>query len=133
MYASIFIWDIVKNMALKEHRSGTRISQMELLRKKILRDFTIQCNTKIEAWRPDIAIIDKTKKEVKIVDVTIPGDVRVKKRNVGKTEKYKMLNDETKRMGGMKKVIVKSVAVGALVAMSTDFEKYFAAIGIELK
>ena len=99
MYASIFIWDIVKNMALKEHRSGTRISQMELLRKKILRDFTIQCNTKIEAWRPDIAIIDKTKKEVKIIDVTIPGDVRVNKRNVGKTEKYKMLNDEMNRMG----------------------------------
>ena len=33
----------------------------------------------------------------------------------------------------MKKVIVKSVVVDALVAMSTDFEKYFAAIGIELK
>ena len=59
------------------------------------------------------------------------------KRNVGKTEKYKMLNDEMNRMGegggGMKKVIVKSVVVDALVAMSTDFEKYFAAIGIELK
>ena len=100
MYASIFIWDYVKNMALKEHHSGTRISQMGLLRKKILRDFTIQCDTKIEAWRPDIAIIDKTKKEVKIIDVTIPGDVRVNKRNVGKTEKYKMVNDEMNRMGG---------------------------------
>ena len=48
-----------------------------------------------------------------------------------------MLNDEMNRMGegggGMKKVIVKSVVVDALVAMSTDFEKYFAAIGIELK
>ena len=29
----------------------------------------IQCNTKIEVRRPDIAVIDKTKKEVKIVDV----------------------------------------------------------------
>ena len=45
---------------------------------KILWDFTIKCDTKIEAQRPDIVVIDKTKKEVKIVDATIPGDVRLK-------------------------------------------------------
>ena len=39
---------------------------------KILLDFTIQCDTNIEARRPNIVVIDKTKKEVKIVDVTIP-------------------------------------------------------------
>ena len=47
---------------------------------QILWNFTIQCDTKIEARRPDIVVIDKTKKEVKIVDVTIPGDERVNKR-----------------------------------------------------
>ena len=41
---------------------------------KMLWDFTIQCDTKIEAQRPDIVLIDKTIKEVKIVDVTIPGE-----------------------------------------------------------
>ena len=30
MYAGIFIGDFVKSMALKEHRSGTTVSQMEL-------------------------------------------------------------------------------------------------------
>ena len=44
---------------------------------KILWDFTISCDTKDEARRPDIVVIDKTKKEVKIEDVTMPGDVRV--------------------------------------------------------
>ena len=39
---------------------------------KIVWDFTIQCDSKIEARRPNIVVIDKTKKEVKIVDVTIP-------------------------------------------------------------
>ena len=33
----------------------------------------------------------------------------------------------------LKEVIVISVVVGALVAISTDFEKYIAAIGIEMR
>ena len=36
----------------------------------------------IEAQRPDIVIINKTKEEVKMVDVTIPVDVRVNEREV---------------------------------------------------
>ena len=99
---------------------------------KILWSFKIQCDTKIETRRPDIVIIDKTK-EAKIVDVTIPGDVRVNKREIGKTKKYKMLKDEIPRMLGMKKVIVIPVVVGALGEVSTGLEKYFAAIGIEMK
>ena len=38
----------------------------------------------------------------RIVDVTIPGDTRVSEREVGKTEKYKMLKDEIARMWAMK-------------------------------
>ena len=43
-------------------------------------------------------IIDKIKKEVKIVNINIPGDVRVHKRKVKKVEKYKMLKDEIIKM-----------------------------------
>ena len=100
---------------------------------KILWDFTIQCDTKIEARRPDIVLIDKTMKEVKIVDVTIPGDERVNEREVGKIEKYKVLKDEIARMWNMKEVTVIPVVVGALGAISTGFEKYIAAIGIEMR
>ena len=70
-------------------------------------------------------------KEVKIVDVTIPGDERINEREVGKTEKYKVLKDEIPRLWDMKEVIVIPVAVGALGAISTGFEMYIAAIGIE--
>ena len=58
---------------------------------KIHWDFTICCDTKIEARWPDIVLIDKTMNEVKILDVTIPGNERVKEREVGKIEKYKVL------------------------------------------
>ena len=97
---------------------------------KILWDFTIQCDTKIEALRPDI---DKTKKEVRIVDVTIPGYVRLNGREAGKLEKYKVLKDEIARMWGMKEVIVIPVVVGALGAISTGFEKYIEAIETEMR
>ena len=77
--------------------------------------------------------IDKTKKEVKIVDVTILGDERVNEREVGKIEKYRVPKDEIARMWGMKEVIVIPRVVGALGAISTGFEKYIAAIGIEMR
>ena len=103
-----------------EHESDGVI---ENKRYKILWYFIIQCDTKIEARRPDTVLIDKTMKEVKIVDVTISGDERVNKREVGKIEKYKVLKDEIARMWDMKEVTVIPVIVGALGAISTGFEK----------
>ena len=38
--------------------------------------------------------MDKNKKEVKIVDVTIPRDLRVNEGEVGKIEKNEMLRDK---------------------------------------
>ena len=55
---------------------------------KILWDFTIQSDWKIEARRPDIVFIDKKEREVVIIDVAIPGDDRVKDKKLEKVEKY---------------------------------------------
>ena len=44
-----------------------------------------------------------------------------------------MLKDEIVRTWGMKEEIVITVVVGALGAISTGFEKYIAATGIELR
>ena len=63
-------------------------------------NFTIHCDTKIEDRPLDIVVIDKTKKEVKIVNVTIPGDKWENKREVGKIEKHKVLKDEITRIWG---------------------------------
>ena len=65
---------------------------------------------------------------VKIVDLDIPGDVRVNKREVGKIEKYKMLKYETAPLWDMKKVTVIPAVVGALCAIPT-----VVAIEIEMK
>ena len=55
------------------------------------------------------------------------------KREAGKTEKYKVLEDEIARIWGKKEVMVTPVVVGALGGISTGFEKYITAIGIEMK
>ena len=100
---------------------------------KILWDFTIQWNIKIGARLSDIVVIDKTKKEDKIVDVAIPGDVRMNERKVKAIEKYKILQDEITRMWNMKKLIIVAVVVDALAEVATGFEKYDAATRIEMK
>ena len=41
-------------------------------------DFMIQCDRLIEARKPDVVLIDKRTKEIKIIDIAIPGDKRVK-------------------------------------------------------
>ena len=72
-------------------------------------------------------------KDVEIVDVIIPGDERVNEREVGKKDKYKLLKEEIAIMWDMKEVIVILVFVTALGAISTGFEKYIAAIPIEMR
>ena len=53
---------------------------------KLLWDFTIQCDRMIEARRPDIVLVDKMNKEVRIIDIAVPGDSRVKEKEVEKME-----------------------------------------------
>ena len=61
-------------------------------------DFTIQCDRMVEARRPDIIFVDKKKKEIKILDVAVPGDGRVQDKEFEKIEKYQLLKEEVGRM-----------------------------------
>ena len=78
---------------------------------KILRDFTVQCDRKIEARRPDIVFTDKKEREVVIIDVVIPGDDRVKDKELEKLEKYQLLKNEIAKVWRMRKVIVVPVVI----------------------
>jgi len=100
---------------------------------KILWDCVIQCDKEIDARRPDIVIVDKLQNEVKIIDVAIPGDVRVLEKEIEKIEKYGPLKDEIARLWDMRKVSVIPIVVGALGAVSTRFQNFVKDIGITLK
>ena len=100
---------------------------------KILWDFTIQCHQIIDARRPDIAVVDKVKKETMIIDATIPGDTRVCDKERKKINKYSLLKDEIAGLWQMKKVAVIPIAVRALGTTTTEFEKYIESLGIEIR
>ena len=93
---------------------------MENVDFKILWDFMIQCDQMVEHRKPDIVIIDKIKKEVKIIDIAVPVDSRVKEKEGEKIEKYKNLKEEIERIWKMKATVI-PVVIGALGAVSRDF------------
>ena len=54
----------------------------------------IQCDKEIQARRSDTVVVDKCRREVRIVDIAIPGDSGVCEKEVEKIDKYKPLKDE---------------------------------------
>ena len=69
---------------------------------------------KIEARKPGIVFIDKKERVVIITDLAIPGDDRVKGKELEKLEKYQLLKDEIAKVWRMRKVIVVHVVIRAL-------------------
>ena len=70
---------------------------------KLIWDINIQCNNSIEARRPDLILVDKKGKSCVIVDIAVPGDCRVREKELEKIEKYQNLKIELKRLWSMKK------------------------------
>ena len=80
---------------------------------KVLWDFNVQCDRMVEARRPDIIFVDKQAREAKIIDIAIPGDARVKDKELEKIEKYQLLLEEIGKMWRLKKVTVVPIVIGA--------------------
>ena len=88
---------------------------------KSIWDINIQCDNVTEARRPDLILIDKKAKSCVIIDVAIPGDCRIREKEIEKIEKYQNLKKELKRFWSVKKIEVVPVVVGALGCISKGF------------
>ena len=73
------------------------------------------------------------KKKCIIIDTAIPGDDRGGAKEKEKIEKYDNLKWEVKKMWSMKKVEIVPVVIGALGAVSKNFELYIEKLGIQIK
>ena len=82
----------------------------------------------IRVGKPEIVFI-----EVVIIDVAIPGDERVKDKELEKIEKYRLLKDEFAKVWHTWKVIVVPVVIGALGATSVNFKEYVKRIGVNVR
>ena len=84
---------------------------------KILWDFQIQTDKLVMANQPDIVLIDKQQKKAVVIDVAIPSDSNIRKKEHEKLEKYQGLKKELEKMWGVKATVV-PVVIGALGAVT---------------
>ena len=80
---------------------------------KLFWDFSIRTDHNIKARRPDLVLVDKSKKDCHIIDVAIPEDSGVRENEFEKVEKYQNLARELRRMWEVKTNVV-PIVLGAL-------------------
>jgi hypothetical protein len=78
-----------------------------------------------------LVIVKKKAREALIVDVAIPGDARVARKELEKKMKYRDLAVELQRLWEMKKVSVVPIVIGALGAVPPELPKHLKAIAVE--
>ena len=61
---------------------------------KILWDFSIQTDHVVEAQRPNLVVVNKKRRNCKIIDFGVVGDSRIEEKEKEKTEKYQDLRRE---------------------------------------
>ena len=66
----------------------------------------------VEVRRSIIILVDKQAKVAKIIKIAIPGDARVKDKEMEKIEKYQFLREEIGKLWKMKKVTVGPIVLG---------------------
>ena len=97
---------------------------------KLLWDFKIQTDNKIEYNKPDIVILDTIERKCLISEVACPLEIRLKGKEKEKIESYQYLKQELKRIWKLRWVTVVPVIIGAWGTVSKDIEKWLATIGV---
>ena len=69
-------------------------------------DFSIQSDHVIEAWRPDLAVVDKKEKSCKIIHFAVPGDKRIDEKEKDKKEKYQDFGRELQKIWNVELKII---------------------------
>ena len=127
-------WSICKKYSLPhtekwyDHRAEPVVENEQV---KLLWDFNIQTDKVIEARRPDLLLVNKQTRECQIIDVAIPGDTRVIKKEEEKIEKYRELGFELGRLWEVRPQVI-PIVIGALGTISHRLTSYLALVGADL-
>ena len=98
---------------------------------KLLWDFNIQTDKVTAARRPDIVMVNKETQECPIIDIAIPGDTRMEKKEEEKIEKYQELAFELGRLWEVRTTVI-PIVIGALGTITNKLPVYLALIGADL-
>ena len=102
-------WKLCRNCNLKrsekwyEHAPEGVVDNEEV---KILWDVMIRCDREIKTRKPDIVVVNKNERSCAIIDIAIPGDMRVSEKEKEKIERYQELKKEIKRMWNIRSIQV---------------------------
>ena len=89
---------------------------------KLLWDYSIQTDRVIQARRPDLTLVDKNKKSVSLIDVSVPWDSRVEEKEREKVHKYQDLRFELRRLWEMPVEVV-PIVIGALGTIPKNLKR----------
>ena len=97
---------------------------------KILWDVMIQCDREIKTKILDVVVVNKNERSCAIIDMAIPGDIRVGEQEKEKIERYQEIKREIKRMWNNRSINVIPVVVGALGSTSKKLKKCIVELGV---
>ena len=90
----------------------------------------IQCDREIKAKKPDIVVVNKNERSCAIIDIAIPGDIRVSEKEKEKIERYQELKREIKRVWNIRSINDIPVVVGARDSTSKKLKKCIEELGV---
>ena len=116
-----------------EHFVDKEMSVLENEKVKLLWDFSIQTEIKIDHNKPDIVLLDKKEKTCYVNDVACPFDTRVEKKEKEKFEHYTDLKYELLKVWNTEvtKVYIIPIVIGALGIVTKNVAKYLEKINFK--
>ena len=131
--AQILHWNLCKKYDLQVATKfydhvPEKVSENDLV--KILWDFNIQTDKKLEHNKPDITIHDKKNNECLLIEVSCPFDKNINEVEEVKLERYQALKWELKKIWNCKSVKMIPIIIGALGTVNAKLGEWLKSIDI---
>ena len=111
------------------HHKPDKVVENDVI--NILWDYNIQTDRIIEHRIPDVTIVDKARRKCLIVDVAMPGDQNITKKEFEKINNYSELRVEIARVWNMETEVV-PVVIGALGSIPKNLHYHLESLGIKV-
>ena len=109
---------VPKNYWRHQPLNVTETSEM-----KLLWDYEIQTDRRIQARRPDLVLVNKTQRNAIIIDIAVPEDRNIAVKEREKIDKYQDLCLEIKRLWNVKTQVI-PIVIGAMGSHSNRLQDY---------
>ena len=132
--AQIIHWKLCQKLGLNHggrwynHKVESVIVTEDL---RLLWDFPIQTDHRLEHNRPDIVFENRKNRSCLLIDISCPFDTRIERKEKEKIEMYQDLKTEIKRLWNVREVKIVLIIIGALGTIGKNFENWLKKIEIE--